>query len=48
MRQIAAGHELESESGHIIDLGSFLMSLVTADHEVESETGLPFLCVRTY
>ena len=43
MRWVAAGHEVESEIAHSIDLRSILMSWVTAGHEIESEAGLPSL-----
>ena len=35
-----AGHEIESEAGHIIDLRPFLLSQVTAGHEIESGVGM--------
>ena len=34
------GHEIESETGHSIYLGSFLMSLTMSCHDSESEVGL--------
>ena len=43
MRWVAAGHEIESEIAHSIDLRSVLMSWVTAGHEIENEAGLPSL-----
>ena len=39
MRQVATGHEIESEIGHSFDLESFLMNLFT---DIESEAGLAF------
>ena len=39
MRWVAAGHEVESEIAHSIDLRSILMSWVTAGHEIENEVG---------
>ena len=35
--RVPKGHEIESETEHSIDLGSFLMSQFTAGHEIESE-----------
>ena len=40
--QVMAGHEIESEIGHSINMESFLMSLVTSGHETE-KVGLPVL-----
>ena len=42
MMSVTAGPEIEIETGQGIDLGSFLMRLVTAGHEIESELGLSF------
>ena len=40
IRKITSGHEIESKTGHSIDLWSLKMTLVTAGHEIESEDGL--------
>ena len=35
--KVTSSHEIESEIGYTIDLGSFLISLVRAGQEIESE-----------
>ena len=40
MRWVAAGHEIESEIAHSIDLRSVLMSWVTAGYQIESEVAM--------
>ena len=37
MAKVTSSHEIESEIGYTIDLGSFLISWVTAGQEIESE-----------
>ena len=36
MRETASGHEIKSEIIDCIDLGSLLLSWVTAGHEIDS------------
>ena len=40
MRWVNAGHEIESETGHSIDLVSFLRNEVKAGHEIETDAGM--------
>ena len=40
MREVASGHEIESEIGHCIDLGAFLRKQITAGHEIERDVGI--------
>ena len=40
MRQVRAGHAIESEVGACTDLGLFSVSLATAGQEIENEAGI--------
>ena len=37
MRQVTSDHEVESEAEFFSDTGSFIMSYVTVDHDVDHE-----------